>query len=83
MLVYVPAYLGSVVDYYGGVLRAQPLGERPPHPRRGRRVFLLASFQDKAPFRKATVNAVLRLRCEGHQVQELTRPQIRVWEFSR
>ena len=81
--VYVPAYLGSVVDYYGGGLRTEPLGARPPRLRRGHRVFLLASFQDKAPFRKAAVHAVLRLRRTDRQVDSFTRPQIRVWEFSR
>jgi O-antigen/teichoic acid export membrane protein len=83
LIIYEPAYLGSVVGYYGGGLQAQPLGSKPPRPRPGQRVFLLASFQDKAPFRKATVDTVLRMRRDHHQVQSFTRPQIRVWEFTR
>jgi dolichyl-phosphate-mannose-protein mannosyltransferase len=83
LIVYEPAYLGSVVGYYGGGLKAQPLGSEPPRPRPRQRVFLLASFQDKAPFRKAAVDAVLRMRREHRQVQSFDRPQIRVWEFTR
>jgi hypothetical protein len=83
LIVYEPAYLGSVVGYYGGGLPAKPLGPKPPRPRPGQRVFLLASFQDKAPFRKATVDAVLQMRRADRQVQSFDRPQIRVWEFTR
>ena len=83
LIVYEPSYLGSVVGYYGGGLRAAPLGTKPPRPRAGQRVFLLASFQDKAPFRKAAVDTVLRMRRTDRQVQSFDRPQIRVWEFAR
>jgi O-antigen/teichoic acid export membrane protein len=83
LIVYEPAYLGSVVGYYGGGLRAEPLEPKAPRPRAGQRVFLLASFQDKAPFRKATVDAVLRMRRDHHLVESFNRPQIRVWEFTR
>jgi hypothetical protein len=83
VIVYEPAYLGSVVGYYGGGLRTQALGTEPPRPRPGQRVFLLGSFQDKAPFRKATVDAVLKLRRGARQVEQFDRPQIRVWEFTR
>ena len=44
---------------------------------------MLGSFQDKAPFRKATVDAVLKERRQARQVQQFNRPQIRVWEFTR
>jgi hypothetical protein len=46
-------------------------------------VFVLASFQDKAPFRKAAVDTVLKLRRTARQVDAFDRPQIRVWEFTR
>jgi hypothetical protein len=83
LIVYEPAYLGSVVGYYDGGMRARALGAEPPRPRPGQRVFLLASFQDKAPFRKAAVDAVLKLRRGARQVDAFDRPQIRVWEFTR
>ncbi|MEA2359311.1 MAG: mannosyltransferase [Solirubrobacteraceae bacterium] len=84
VLVYEPGYLGSVVDYYGGAkLHARALDAGLPRPAPGRRVFVLASFQDKAPFRAATRAAVGELRRRARQTGAFHRPQIRVWEFSR
>jgi hypothetical protein len=81
-IVYAPSYLDHVVAYYENEgLRMQPLGERLPEPRRGRRVFLLASFLDKPQFRAATRDAVRRLDREHELVRRDSRPQIRTWEF--
>jgi 4-amino-4-deoxy-L-arabinose transferase-like glycosyltransferase len=82
VLVYEPPYLGQVIAYYDrDRIRARPLGSRPPEPRRGRRVFVLASFLDKPQFRQATEQAVRRLDRRHRLVWRDSRPQIRIWEF--
>jgi hypothetical protein len=81
-IVYSPDYLDHVVAYYEDQgLRMRPLDEGLPEPRRGRRVFVLASFLDKPQFREATREAVRRLDREHELVRRDSRPQIRTWEF--
>ena len=70
-----------MVGYYGNGLTARPLGERPPAPRRGGRVFVLGSFLDKPQFRAATAKAVRDLDRRHRLVRRSRYPQIRVWEF--
>ena len=62
VIVFSPKYVDTVVGYYEdrGV-RTQPLEDGLPKLRRGRRVFLLASFLDKPQYREATDDAVRRL----------------------
>jgi hypothetical protein len=83
VLVFSPPYLEAVVGYYegDGKLRMRPLEGDVPEPRRGRRVFLLASFLDKPQYRQATAEAVRRLSREHHLVRRDRVPQIRTWEF--
>jgi Dolichyl-phosphate-mannose-protein mannosyltransferase len=82
VLVFTPDYLNHVIAYYDdGGLRAQPLAEGLPEPRRGRRVFVLASFLDKPQFRQQTEDAVRRLDREHELVRRDRKPQIRTWEF--
>jgi hypothetical protein len=83
VLVYAPPYLNHVVDYYAGDIEARPLGDKPPEPRRGQRVFVLASFLDKPQYRDAAAKAVKRLDRRHELVAEHRYPQIRVWEFER
>jgi hypothetical protein len=84
IVVYSPKYIDTVVGYYGREgLRIRPLEDGLPKPRRGRRVFLLASFLDKPQYRKATQDAVRRLSRRYELVRRDTVPQIRTWEFRR
>jgi O-antigen/teichoic acid export membrane protein len=82
-LVFSPPYLDHVIAYYeeDGDLKMQPLDDDLPEPRRGRRVFLLASFFDKPQYRQATAEAVRRLSRDHELVRRDRRPQIRTWEF--
>jgi hypothetical protein len=85
IVVYTPQYLNTVIAYYGSGLRARPLDNG--HPRRhhgGGRVFVLASFQDKAPYRNQARQSLQALRHQGRRlIATLHRPQIRVWELSK
>jgi 4-amino-4-deoxy-L-arabinose transferase-like glycosyltransferase len=84
IVVYSPKYIDTVVGYYGREgLRTQPLEDGLPKLRRGRRLFLLASFLDKAQYRQATAHAVRRLSRRYELVRRDRVPQIRTWEFRR
>jgi uncharacterized membrane protein/O-antigen/teichoic acid export membrane protein len=84
VVVYTPQYLNTVIAYYGSDLRTHPLDAGLPARRRAGRVFVLASFQDKAPYRAQARKSVLDLRRQGRRlVGTFHRPQIRVWEFSK
>ena len=84
IVVYSPKYIDTVVGYYGRErLRTQPLEDGLPRPRRGQRVFLLASFLDKRQYREATAEAVRRLSRRYELVRRDKVPQIRTWEFRR
>ena len=80
-IAYAPQYLGTVIDYYDrDGLRAVPLDRGLPVPRDGHRVFVLASFLDKAQYRDQAAKAVRELRRDHVVVPRPTRPQIRTWE---
>jgi hypothetical protein len=82
VLVFTPQYLDQVIAYYeDGELRTRPLDDGLPEPRRGRRVFVLASFLDKPQFRDQATEAVRRLRRDHELVRRDAWPQIRTWEF--
>jgi hypothetical protein len=84
VIVFTPSYLDHVVGYYEHEgLKLQAMGQDLPEPRRGRRVFVLASFQDKPQFRAAAKDAVKRLSRRHHLVHRETVPQITTWEFRR
>jgi hypothetical protein len=84
VIVYSPTYLDTVVGYYEEKgLRMQALEDGLPRPRRGQRVFLLASFLDKPQHRQATEDAVRKLSRRHELVRRETVPQIRTWEFRR
>jgi hypothetical protein len=82
IVAFTPDYIDTVVAYYGdGKLDARPLEDGVPEPRKGRRVFVLASFLDKAPYREQANRAVRELDRKHRLVREERHPQIRVWEF--
>ena len=84
VVVYTPQYLNTVIAYYGSDLRSHPIDTGVPTRRSSGRVFVLASFQDKAPYRLQARKTLLALRHQGrHVITTLHRPQIRVWELSR
>jgi 4-amino-4-deoxy-L-arabinose transferase-like glycosyltransferase len=84
VIVFTPSYLDHVVGYYEHEgLKLEPMGKGIPEPRRGRKVFVLASFQDKPQFRAAANDAVKRLSRKHHLVHRESVPQIKTWEFSR
>jgi hypothetical protein len=57
-------------------------GKLPP-PRRGQRVFVLASFLDKPQYRALADKVVKRLDRRSRLVHREAVPQIRTWEFTR
>jgi hypothetical protein len=84
VVVYSPKYIDTVVGYYErDGLKIQPLEDGLPKPRRGQRVFLLASFLDKPQYREATADAVRKLSRRYDLVRRDKVPQIRTWEFRR
>ena len=84
VVVFTPQYLDHVVAYYeNGGLKLQPLDKGLPEPKRGRRVFVLASFLDKPQYRQAATDAVRKLSRRHHLVHRDSVPQIRTWEFRR
>jgi O-antigen/teichoic acid export membrane protein len=84
VVVYSPKYVDTVVGYYDREgLKIRPLEDGLPKLQRGQRLFLLASFLDKAQYRQATDDAVRRLSRRYDLVRRDKVPQIRTWEFRR
>jgi hypothetical protein len=86
MIVFTPSYLDHVVAYYedGGLkMKPLPADGKAPEPKRGQRVFVLASFLDKPQYRDLADKVVRRLDRRHHLVHRESVPQIRTWEFSR
>jgi hypothetical protein len=82
VVVYEPAFLTDVVDYYGPHLRKRPLEKGVPQ--HARRIFLLTSFQDIGNHRAATQAAIRKLRHGGYRVAgQMTRPQIHIWVLQK
>jgi O-antigen/teichoic acid export membrane protein len=81
VLVYEPAFLTDVIDYYGPNLRSRPLENGVP--KNARRVFLLTSFQDIGTHRQATQQAMKKLGRSYHLTDEMRRPQIHIWVFQK
>jgi uncharacterized membrane protein len=82
-LLYAPQYLNTVVAYYGKGVDAHPLGNRLPRLRKGQHLYVLGSFLDKPAYRAAVQKAVKRLDRRYRLVSKSSRPQIRIWEFTR
>jgi O-antigen/teichoic acid export membrane protein len=84
VIVFTPQYLDHVVAYYEDEgLKMQPLEDGLPAPRRGHKLFLLASFQDKPQYRTAAQDAVRTLSRRHELVRRDRVPQILTWEFRR
>jgi hypothetical protein len=77
VVVYEPAFLTDVVDYYGPHLRKRPLEKGVP--KHAKRVFLLTSFQDVGNSRAATQAAIKKLSHGYHVTGQIKRPQIHIW----
>jgi hypothetical protein len=86
VIVYTPFYLDHVVDYYddsGIKMHSIPADGKLAPPRRGQRVFVLASFLDKPQYRDLATKVVSRLDRRSRLVHRKAVPQIRTWEFTR
>ncbi|HEX5619836.1 MAG TPA: glycosyltransferase family 39 protein [Solirubrobacteraceae bacterium] len=84
VIVFTPQYIDHVVAYYEDEgLEMQALDKGLPAPRRGHKLFLLASFQDKPQYRKAAQDAVRKLSRRHELVRRDKVPQILTWEFRR
>jgi uncharacterized membrane protein len=86
MIAFTPSYLDHVVAYYeDGGLEMKPIATDGdvPSPKRGQRVFVLASFLDKPQYRDLTEEVVTRLSRRHQLVHRASVPQIRTWEFRR
>jgi hypothetical protein len=86
VVVYTPFYLDHVVAYYddrGLRMHSIPADGKLPPPRRGQRVFVLASFLDKPQYRALADTVVKRLDRRSRLVHREAVPQIRTWEFTR
>jgi hypothetical protein len=81
VLVYEPAFLTDVIDYYGPNLRTRPLEKGVPKD--AHRVFLLASFEDIGNSRAATRQAIKKLGGGYHLTRQMRRPQIHIWVFQK
>lgn len=81
VLVYEPAFLTDVIDYYGPKLKKRPLEKGVPA--HAGRVFLLTSFQDIGNHRAATKAAIKKLGHGYHLAGQFTRPQIHIWIFEK
>ncbi|MBX5443285.1 MAG: glycosyltransferase family 39 protein, partial [Solirubrobacteraceae bacterium] len=82
VVLYEPSYLRDVVEYYAPGLDARPLkGALDERALPARRVFVLASFQDQPPERRATLEGIERLRGSRTLRERFDRPQVRVWGF--
>ena len=82
VVLYEPSYLRDVVEYYAPELDARPLeGALDEQALPARRVFVLGSFQDQQPERRATLEGIERLRESRALRERFDRPQVRVWGF--
>jgi len=81
LVLYEPADMRYVLEYYAPELRSQPLSARVSAQREGSPVFVLASFQDNKAFFNETNKAVGQLRFFRTLVHRFTTPQTTVWEF--
>ncbi|HEX6713964.1 MAG TPA: glycosyltransferase family 39 protein [Thermoleophilaceae bacterium] len=81
VLVYEPAFLTDVVDYYGPNLRTRPLEKGVP--KHARRIFLLTSFQDIGNHRQATRQALEKLGHRYRLTGQIRRPQIHIWVLDK
>ena len=83
VVLYSPAFLGDVIEYYAPRLRAAPLAAGVPQRRDAGRVFLLGSFLNEKRNVVATRAGLARLRSRWRQQDTFNAQQIRVWEFGK
>ena len=81
LVLYEPAEMRYVLEYYAPNLRGQPLSAPITAEREGSPVFVLASFQGNKAFFNQTNRAVGQLTFFRTLVQQFKTPQTHVWEF--
>jgi len=81
LVLFEPADMRYVLEYYAPDLRRQPLAEAVSASREGSPVFVLASFQSNKVFFNQTNRVVGRLTFFRKLVHRVTTPQTIVWEF--
>lgn len=83
-VLYSPAYTNNVIEYYAKGLPVASLSDKPAPPRKGQRIFVIFSaFHGHGSDAATTRKAVASLRRSSHQVRDIVRPQVHVWEFNR
>lgn len=84
VVLYTPYYLDDLVAYYGKGLDAHALQPgRVPDVAPGRRIFVMASFQDE-PAAAAQTDRALALLSRHHTFERvIRRPQVEVWVYRR
>jgi hypothetical protein len=83
IVLYQPAYLGTLVHYYAPSVQSRPLADGLPAAKGRGRVFILASlnFASAGFDSQQTSNAVKLLSSKRRLVARRVRPNVVVWEF--
>jgi hypothetical protein len=81
LVLYEPADMRYVLDYYAPHLRSQPLSQAVSVSREGSPLFVLASFQSNKAFFHQTNKVVGQLTFFRTLVRRFETPQTLVWEF--
>jgi hypothetical protein len=81
VVLYEPADMRYVLQYYAPHLRSQPLSRRLSVGREGSPLFVLASFQSNKTFFHQTNKVVGQLTFFRTLVHRFHTPQTLVWEF--
>lgn len=83
VVLYSPAFLRDVIEYYPLRVPTRPLLTREPRPAAVGRVFLLASFLDAPKVASQSGSAVYHLERERGLVGRIDDGKIRIWIFGR
>ena len=81
VVIYEPADMRYVLEYYAPELRSQPLNRTNPRRVKGSPLFVLASFQDNKTFFDRTNKVVGQLAFFRDRTRRLKTPQTQVEEF--
>lgn len=83
-LIYAPDYLTDEVAYYAPNVEASMLSTNDiPVLKANQHVFVLGSFLDEKNTSAQVGSALSALRRNGTQVDEITRPNVKIWEFTK
>ena len=83
VILYQPAYLGTLVHYYAPSVRSRPLEDGLPGPASRGHIFILASLNfASAPFDTRATNDAVKALSRTHKLTERrVRPNVIVWGF--